>query len=63
MKLNLKKVGSLYRANIDGDEHKFGWYESGKAFIDDSELFFSIGDLYAFSLDDCSRCLADEVLI
>lgn len=33
MKLNLKKVGSLYRANIDGDEYKFGWYESGKAFI------------------------------
>ena len=33
MKLNLKKVGHLYCATIDGDYYRFGWYDSGKAFI------------------------------
>lgn len=39
MKLNLKKVGTLYKTEIDGDCYQYGWYESGKAFIaKDGEL-------------------------
>lgn len=39
MKLNLKKVVTLYKTEIDGDCYQYGWYESGKAFIaKDGEL-------------------------
>ena len=33
MKLNLDKVGTMYRAIIDLDIYEYGWYESGKAFV------------------------------
>lgn len=39
MKLNPKKVATQYGAIIDGHSVKFGWYDSGKAFIaKDGEL-------------------------
>ena len=33
MKLNYQKVSTSYGATIDGDYYRFGWYDSGKAFI------------------------------
>lgn len=33
MKLNFKKVGSYYSAWINDANVKYGWYESGRAFI------------------------------
>lgn len=41
MKLNMNKVGTLYSCQIEGiGEIKYGWYESGKAFIaHDDELY------------------------
>ena len=33
MKLNTKKVATQYGATIGGENFKFGWYDSGKAFI------------------------------
>lgn len=39
MKLNYQKVATSYGATIGGENFKFGWYESGKAFIaKDGEL-------------------------
>lgn len=39
MKLNIKKVATFYRVIIGGSSIKFGWYESGRAFIArDNEL-------------------------
>lgn len=39
MKLKIKKVATFHRVIIDGSSVKFGWYESGKAFIaKDNEL-------------------------
>ena len=33
MKLSLKKVGNYYSAWINDANVKYGWYESGRAFI------------------------------
>ena len=33
MKLNPIKVDTMYSAFIDGDTYKYGWYESGRAFV------------------------------
>ena len=33
MKLNPKKVATQYGAIIDGHSVKFGWYDSGRAFV------------------------------
>ena len=46
MKLNLKKVGTLYKTEIDGDCYQYGWYESGKAFIAKDGELLSYAEAY-----------------
>lgn len=33
MRLNLDKVATMHHAVVDGHTVKFGWYDSGRAFI------------------------------
>lgn len=46
MKLNIKKVATQYGATIDGENFKFGWYESGKAFIAKDGELLSYAEAY-----------------
>ena len=46
MKLNLKKVATKYSATIDGDYYRFGWYDSGKAFIARETELLSYAEAY-----------------
>lgn len=46
MKLNPKKVATQYSAVIDGCHVKFGWYDSGKAFIAKDYELLSYAEAY-----------------
>lgn len=46
MKLNIKKVATQYGATIDGENFKFGWYESGRAFIAKDRELLSYKEAY-----------------
>ena len=46
MKLNLSKSIHLYSANIDGVTYRFGWYDSGKAFIAKEDELMTFAQAY-----------------
>ena len=33
MKINKNKISTMYSAIINGETYKYGWYDSGRAFV------------------------------
>lgn len=54
MKLNRKKVGTLYRFTKGNDLIEYGWYESGKAFIAVNGIIQAYVDAYKEFVPKCS---------
>ena len=54
MKLNLDKVATMYSAFIDGDTYKYGWYNSGRAFIALNGKLLSFTGAYSALVPKCS---------
>ena len=54
MKLNPIKVDTMYSAFIDGDTYKYGWYESGKAFIAKNGEVMNFAEAYHKLVPKCS---------
>lgn len=54
MKLNLDKVDTMYSAFIDGDTYKYGWYNSGRAFIALNGKLLSFTGAYSALVPKCS---------
>lgn len=46
MKLNPKKIATSYCAKIDGDFYRFGWYDSGRAFIAKDDEIMTYEEAY-----------------
>ena len=63
MKLNPNKVGTMYSAFIDGDTYKYGWYESGKAFIAKNGDVLTFKEAYGKLVPKCNYNLSDAFFV
>ena len=61
MKANIDKISTSYSASINGQYYKYGWYNSGKAFIAnaDGELL-SYREAFGLFVPKHSYCLHDR---
>ena len=46
MKFNLKKADTYYRTTINGVNYRYGWYESGRAFIAKEDELMTYKEAY-----------------
>ena len=46
MKYNYDKTGNVYGTTIDGVNYRYGWYESGRAFIAKEDELMTYKEAY-----------------
>ena len=63
MKFNLDKVDTMYSAFIDGDTYKYGWDESGRAFVAKNGDLMNFAEAYHKLVPKCSFNLSDAFFI